>query len=410
LTDKLRKILVEYYRLELSRPDLLFSYLLRQTLKSPEKLEFLPKFMMWASINSFRPEDLEISMTAEGKVFESLLEKTAREVGKIAGELTIEDYSDVQELQKFAITLIDYALENQSVQKPEWLIYRKALLLKSLGQLDEAKNLLISFVRQKRSDFWAWHALAKVIEASDSALALALCIKACLTCKDLNFGVSVFEDLSRLAASQDEYQLAKWSAKQAFTIRSNNGWKIPQSLHELLNTSWYSDTENLANPQEKLLTIAADAEKIIWANYPKYNANYLGTFLTKKDKKMVKFGLLYRGEHQEIASPERGLLNNLSLSLGDPVVVIIDESGERTTIVFVEKRESGKNFDSMPRKTGKFHLKQGGFGFLDDIYVPHNLASQLQNEQIVNLVFVRKLNKKKNQWGLTAIAAIDELS
>jgi hypothetical protein len=361
-------------------------------------------------LSSFRTEDFETQTGDEGKVFESLLEKTAREVGKVAGELTIEDYFDVQELQSFAITLIDYALENKSVQKPEWLIYRKALLLKNLGKIDEAQDILVSFVRQKRSDFWAWHALAKVIETSDSALALALCTKACLACKDLNFGVSVFEDLSRLAVSQDEYQLAKWSAEQAFTIRSNNGWKVPQSLHNLLSASWYSHVNSLLDPQKKLLSIAAYAESIIWANYPKYNANYLGTFLTKNEKKMVKFGLLSHGEPQEIASPERGLLSNLSLSLGDPVTVIIDESQDRPTVVVVEKRESGKTFDSLPCKTGQFHLKPGGFGFLDNIYVPHDLASQLQDRQIVNLVFVKKLDKKKNRWGLTAIAAIDKLS
>jgi hypothetical protein len=408
--SKLKETLGEYYKLKLDRPDLLFSRLLSQTLRFPGDLKFLPKFMAWAGINSFRQEDLETSTGNDGQVFESLVEKTAREVGKISSELTIGDYSDIQELQSFAVTLIDYALESKSVQKPEWLIYRKALLLKNLGKLDEAQNLLISFVRQKRSEFWAWHALAKVIETSNSALALALCARACLTCKDLNFGVSVFEDLSRLAASQNEKQLAKWSAEQAFTIRNNNGWKIPQSLRHLLSTSWYSHTASLSNPQERLLRIADEAERIIWANCPKYNANYLGTFLNKNEKKMVKFGLLFDVEPQEIISPERGLLNNLNLAFGDPVVVTIDESRERQTVVVVEKRASGKIFDRLPCKTGQFHLKQGGFGFMDDIYIPHDLASQLKDGQLVSLAVVKKFDKKKNRWGLTAIAVLDELS
>lgn len=408
--NQIKEILVEYYRLNLDRPDLLFSLLLSQTLRFSGELKFLPKFMAWAGIDSFRREDLETSTGNNSQIFESLVEKVAREVGKVSSELTIEDYSDVHELQDFAILLIDYALESQSIQKPEWLIYRKALLLKSLGKVDEARRLLVSFVQQKRSDFWAWHALAKVIETSDATLALALCAKACLTCKDLKFGVGVFEDLSRLAASQHEKQLAKWSAEQAFTIRSNNGWRIPQSLHNLLSASWYSETDSLLDSQQKLLNIASDAERVIWANYPKYNANYLGTFLTKSQKKMVKFGLLSNGEPKEISSPERGLLNNLNLSFGEPVIVTIDESGERPTVVVVEKRPSGNTFDAMLCKTGQFQLKQGGFGFLDDIYVPHDLANQLKDGQIASLVFVKKLDKKKNRWGLTAIAALDGLS
>lgn len=411
VANQIKEILVEYYRLSLDRPDLLFSLLLSQTLRFSGELKFLPKFMAWAGIDSFRREDLEISTGNNSQIFESLVEKVVREVGKISSELTIEDYPDVYEIQGFAITLIDYALKIQNIQKPEWLIYRKALLLKSLGRMDEARNLLISFVQQKRSDFWAWHALAKVIETSDAALALALCAKACLTCKDTDFGVSVFEDLSRLAASQHEKQIAKWSAEQAFSIRSNNGWKIPQSLHNLLNASWYSQSESLLDPQKRLSSIAATAERFVWSNCPKYNANYLDTFLTKNQKKMAKFGLTSHGEPQEIISPERGLLNNLSLSLGDPVTVIIDESRDRLTVVVVEKRESGKAFDSMPCRTGQFRLKKDGYGFLDDeIYVPHDLASQLKDGQIASLVFVKKLNKKKNKWGLTAIATLDGLS
>lgn len=92
------------------------------------------------------------------------------------------------------------------------------------------------------------------------------------------------------------------------------------------------------------------------------------------------------------------------------MTVIIDESRDRPTVVVVEKRELGKTFDSMPYRTGQFRLKKDGFGFLDDIYVPHDLANQLKDGQIASLVFVKKLDKKKNRWGLTAIAAIDGLS
>lgn len=402
---KVREILGEYYGLDLDRPDLLFSLLLSQTLRFPGELKFLPRFMMWAGINSFRPEDLEVSTTDNGQVFESLLEKAARSVGKIAGQLTTRDYPNVQELQTFAVDLIDYAFQRGNVQKPEWLIYRKALLLKSLGKLDEAKSTLIPFVKKKHSDFWAWHALGKIMEHSSSALALSLYAKACLTCRDWNFGVGVFEDLSRLATSQGEKELAKWSAEKAFTIRGDNGWKIPDSLHNLFNT--HSHCGVLSNPQEKLSSIAGDAERILWEDCPKYDANYLGTFLNRNERRMIKFGLSHHGEPKEIVSPERRRLDSLSLSFGDPVTVTIDESGERLNVIAVEKRESGRIFDSLPFKTGQIHLKEGGFGFLDDIYVPPNLARQVQDEQMVTLAFVKKLDKRRNRQGLAAIAIVN---
>ncbi|MDX2256320.1 MAG: hypothetical protein NW214_12460 [Pseudanabaenaceae cyanobacterium bins.39] len=266
---------------------------------------------------------------------------------------------------------------------------------------------MTSFVQQKRSDYWTWHALAKVVEASDPKLSLALCAKACLTCKDENFGVNVFEDLSRLAHQQNEIQIAKWSAKQAFDIRNRNEWKIPQSLRNLINSDWYVHEESILDAKEALSHLAVDAEAIIWSQYPKYDANYLDTFLTPKGSKMVKFAIKSNGDAQEIASPERGILNNLALAFGDPVMVTIDESGDRPTVVAVKKRESGQPFDIMSRCSGQFKLKPAGFGFVGDVYVPHELACQLEDNQIVNFVTTKRFDKKKNKWSLNAIAILE---
>lgn len=401
--SKLREILTEYYKLKLNRPDLLFSRLLVQILRFPKQVNFLPKFIKWAGLDSFQAQDFQVSSGNDGKVYESLVEKTAREVGKIACELTVQDYSDLRELQNFAIKLIDFALSRTQVQKPEWLNYRKALLLHRLGRSLEAQKLLVSFVKQKRSDYWAWHALAKVVETSDPQLALALCAKACLTCRDENFGVSVFEDLGRIAANRGQSKVAKWATDRAFTIRNNNGWKIPQSLRNLLTASWYDRAENLSNWEQVLENIAADAEKVIWKSCPRFYANYLDKFSAKTGKVMVKFAV--NSSHtgaEEVVSPERGMLKNLNLRVGEPVTVTVDKNGDRLTVVAVEKRESGKLFDIMSCKSGRFSLHQNGFGFVDDVFIPHELACQLQNDQTVNVAVVKRFDKKKNKWGLAA--------
>ena len=160
--NQIKEILVEYYRLNLDRPDLLFSLLLSQTLRFSGELRFLPKFMMWAEIHSFRAEDLQTQTGNDGKVFESLVERAARITAKISRDLTLQDHSDESELKKvkdFSITLIEFALEQSEVQKSEWLHYYKALILHQLGRSEDSQKLLTSFVQQKRSDYWAWHAL-----------------------------------------------------------------------------------------------------------------------------------------------------------------------------------------------------------------------------------------------------------
>ncbi|MBD2488660.1 DUF7017 domain-containing protein [Aulosira sp. FACHB-615] len=357
-SEEIRQILRKYAALKLSRPDLLFSLLLAQTIRFPKELEFFPKFMQWAGIESFRIEDYRVEKQSD-KIFEPLIEKAARETGKIA-----QGWKGDSDLQEFSILLINNALLQAEVQKPEWLHYHKALLLKQLGRLEEAKTLLLSFIQVKRNEFWAWRALGKVVENSDTSLALALYAKACLTCNDLNFGVGVFEDLSRLAAHEGKISLAKWAADQAFTTRNQNQWKIPQSLRELLEADWYSQAKVIISAKEVLLDLAADAEKVIWVNCPRYSANFLGIFTTQSGKQMAKFGLLSNRCSQELASPARGLLNNVNLEIGEPVTVTVDETDEHRTVVLMEKRQSGIHFDQLERIYGIVDHHHEGKAFI----------------------------------------------
>jgi hypothetical protein len=117
-SDNLREILREYARLHVTRPDLLFSRLLSQVLQFPNKLNFLPLFMMWAGVNSFRAEDLQTQTGNDNRVYESLVEKAARTTGKISRDLSLQDYIDLEIVQNFAIALINFALEKAQVQTP----------------------------------------------------------------------------------------------------------------------------------------------------------------------------------------------------------------------------------------------------------------------------------------------------
>ncbi|NJL11087.1 MAG: hypothetical protein HC908_15480 [Calothrix sp. SM1_7_51] len=124
-SNSLRKILREYAKLDAARPDLLFSLLLSQVLQFPSELKFLPKFVMWAGVNSFREEDFQTQTGNDDRVFESLVEKVARITGKISRDLNLQDYSDFREVQNFAITLMDFAFENANVQSQSGFIIIK---------------------------------------------------------------------------------------------------------------------------------------------------------------------------------------------------------------------------------------------------------------------------------------------
>lgn len=404
----LRNILKDYAKLRLSRPDLLFSRLLSQVLQFPDELSFLPKFMIWAGTDSFRLEDFHEQSASDGKKYESLVEKTARTVGKISRNITVQEFPDIQEIQRFSIRLIDLAIEKASLQKPEWLQYHKALLLHNLGDSQSAQDTLLPFVRRKRTEYWAWEALADIVESDDPNKAIALYVKACLSCKDETFGVKVFEKLGYLAAQQNEISLSKWAANRAFQVRNKKDWSISPPLSNLLEEAWYVDESISMISEKALFQIASDAEIFIQARLPQYAANYLGSFTNKGGKNLAKFGTVIDGEPQELIGSSKHLLSRFTPVIGEPLTITVDAAGERLNIVAVNQRQLGKPFDSMHCITGEFRLHPKGYGFIDKVHIPHEIAQSIDDRCRVSVAVIKKLDKKKNQWGLSAVAVVNK--
>ena len=156
---RIRKLFRAYARLELRRPDLLFSLLVNRVVRLSEVPPFLPRFLWWAGIESFRAEDFQAQRDNEkGTVYPPLIEKVAFRTAKMICES--EAYG--REIKQFAVDLLGKALESGQIRKPIWLRYRRGLLLGDLGKAEEARASLLPVVRQKSSEYWAWRALAKV--------------------------------------------------------------------------------------------------------------------------------------------------------------------------------------------------------------------------------------------------------
>lgn len=359
---KLRLILREYARLGLQRPDLLFSMLLVQLLNCPTPASFLPGLMAWAGLGCFRPEDLCAQEGRDGRVYEPLIEKAARVTGKVALEL------EESGLKEHAILLLDKALSEGEIQKPEWLHYRKALLLGRLGRYKEAQELIFPFVRGKRGDFWAWQALAELEEPTDPKLALTLYAKAVTVSREPEFALKLFEEFSQMASRQGEIGLAKWAADHAVSVRRENSWRIPQSLKDLLSADWYSSGEDLENPQGMLERLAAGADSLLYSDCPRREATYLGNFASKNGRPMVRFAVRQGETSVELVSPAKGLMDPQAYKVGQPISVSVLEGVERSSIVEVRQRLDGGPFDCVPRKQGVVD-HQNGVKELTSIYL-----------------------------------------
>ena len=470
LSKKIRSCVRLYAKLALPRPDLLFSRIVFWAFFAPGTHEFLTKFLKWAGIDAFRPEDFQSDSTKDGRIYEPLVEKVARDSSKWSRDI------DESEIHEFLVSFIDMVLEQADVQEPQWLKYNKALLLQKLGRLNEAEELIIPVVREKHNEFWAWHALAKIRKTSNPATCLSLYAKACLCCKDTHYGVRFYEDLAQAFVSQDEPGLARWAVDQAVNIRKSQNWSLPQSLRNILESDWYNAASIPSNPKERLEQIAKSSSAVIYAECPWAIGNFLGIFKTKNGREHGKIAVQYQGLAIEIVCPLRDIPFVKDCEIGTALNVKIFEATDRIYPVEISLRSDGEKFDcvnhalgvidhqnsekklasiyisdfefcllsyrdfhwveTLPpgaaieiyytkfndrisayhaqkadfqespfitQVSGKISVKPKGFGFVDNVFVPPSLAQNYEDGEEVLFIAVKKINRKTNQLGWTAL-------
>lgn len=346
LSKKIRSCLILYSELNLPRPDLLFSRIVFWAFFAPGTHEFLTKFLKWAGIDAFQPEDFRSNSQKDGRIYEPLVEKVALKSSKWSRD------TDESKVHEFLVSFIDMVLERADVQRPQWLKYNKALLLQRLGKLNEAEELLIPVVREKHNEFWAWHALAKIKKVNNPATCLPLYAKACLCCKDSHYGVRVYEDLAQVAASQDEPGLARWAVDQAVDIRESQNWSLPQSLRNILKSDWYNAASIPSNTKERLEQIAKGSSSVIYADCPWVIGNFLGIFKAKNGREYGKIAIQNRESSIEIICPLRDIPFAEDYEIGTALNVKISEAGDRISLVEISLRSGGEKFDCVNHALG----------------------------------------------------------
>jgi hypothetical protein len=162
----------------------------------------------------------------------------------------------------------------------------------------------------------------------------------------------VNEDLARVAAAKGHAALARWSAGQAAEVHTGKRWRIPQSLRNLLEAPWYAAAPELADPGSELAAHAQGATRIIYDDCPRYDGTYLGTFVAKSGKPMIKVAVRRGNRSVELVSPVRGLTDGSDLKVGDAVTIGVVDDSERATIFEIRGRAAGARFDCLDEVTG----------------------------------------------------------
>ena len=366
-------------------------YEYRNLLRTFQKsLECIPKLVLLlfrCSNDLFTDEDKQPFVSENGES-PSLMLKFSR---KVAESWMVNE--SVRRLSIDEICLLFSRTRQEAYDKQQqiWLDYDEAKCLILAKRFDQARERALAVLRRKQKDGWAWATLAKTFREEDPGAAIVLFSKA-LFCADTDrFALSTLKDLAPLLAEQGFVNEASMCVKRAVKCYVENGWNIKSDLGQLMSRSWYHaevDLESLKPFLEKKAATALDflfgerEQSVAVVQNVHASGKGFHAYINRKQSISVRLGL-YRSKKP----PDPGDYVRLTLSKEDQSVIVAEPC-------------EPVDLDDVGYQEGTLNVKDKGFGFVEDTYVPKALAQQAMDGQSVRVLRILDFDKtkKRNSW------------
>jgi tetratricopeptide (TPR) repeat protein len=363
-TQQATSLILEYVALEqecIEKPSLLHSLMVGQMARFAEFNPVHVPCLRACGGDAFRDEDFERYQPPGGnKDFDGLVEKVLRSVYHAVNEWTPSSVRSVaandtalrmtQDDAQWAAALFGRYYERFPNQ--EWFPYYYGKLLLKTDQPSAAREHIVSVVRRKRNEFWAWDNLADTYGEGHEEEKID-CLCRALTCRvqDRSFLVNVHTSLVPLLRKTGLYREARTELDLAIQIRSQKQWSL-RSLCGYLAEDWYQQTEPLPSNEALYSKRGPRADLLLYDSEDWKTAVITGATQASKGRETLVFvGYMVGNELKEVPVRERDFPGIAELDKGSPVSVIIDEGRGRDVVVCLKQRE-GSEWDAIPSQVG----------------------------------------------------------
>jgi len=348
-----------YARQPAIRPDNPLSNILREVSKVAAHLPPFPGFVRWAGIDGLALEDWQYQQR-DGGTFRPVAIAVARGLAKWVKAHRDAEQADIALAHEWLERIRPVARGDDAL----WIDWDRALMLRRLGEHQQAAETLSCVLKAKRGEFWVWAEAARLYADEQPHLAQACYCRALQCGAEGKFTVNVHRELAALLADQQEYAQASSEVAQAIEIRQQEGWSVDPPLQQLIDSAWYDPTsEGIEDPKAFYARHSQDALVLCFDQVEAKAATYLGLLIPHapkdpppcwKARPLPRFAILdERGQAMSLVGPG---LRHLKYEVGAPVTVVIGKQhGDgRDTIVQVASRPDGRPWD----------CPEGGRGFV----------------------------------------------
>ncbi len=373
------------------------SVLLKSILKHQGEIQTLALVSTLSDVTNLQLGDFESEIIDIGKTVPSLAERLFIAIAKNWGMIMDSD-KDFQDYEKVCAFIQRLDKFSDEYPKMAYLIYYRAVLRLKLGMCEEARILLIPFVKKKQTEFWVWEVLSQTFPNDiDTQIA---CLSKALLCKTSdNFLVKIRQKMAELLIFKQDWNAAYTEVLAIISIRNLNNWQISTQIFNWKNMAMthnaiaYTNNNNFYKKNiviaENIVSCSIKTIGVVWKiNSEKKTAQF---FVNEK---------VYGGFNYENAKIMVGVGNLLSLSLNEI-------KGADSTYFQVKSVEicNGEAPESL-RKVFTGILKiVGKAGFVEDMFIEEKLIVNTKCK--VSGIAVRAFDGKKLNWGWKAISLIE---
>lgn len=394
------ELLREYARLTIEKPDLLHSCMLKAALHQAEHYDKLIEFILWWNPDYLRPEDYETEKDDQGNEYPSLYVRMIRAIGK-----SLKKRNELKsDIRTKLLSLFEAAIKQ--CPDEEWFPYYHGQLLIRAGNRDQAHKELMSLIKLKQRNFWAWDLLAHLAESPEDQCA---CLCKALLCRvpDEGFLVNVHLELGECLQQLGMPEDARREVECVLRIRREKGWNISRDVQQLAGKLQASQDPAAGQPNEVLYhRYEHRAMELLFGDEPSVLGvvtrvnKQKGLSCIQFGKERTDFTLAYHDKFPEVASlREEGHVFSMKL--------IHDEGKQRYFLLTLVSSQETPNSTFYKTIEGTVRKSESqSFAFLGDIFIAPPLVSthHLENGQSIKANAIREWNDRKNTFSWRVIA------
>lgn len=343
-----KKLLMQYLGLNVEKPSLLHSQILKLAIEINEIK--LYKFLELWNIQYFREDDFkQVSIENHNSNYNSLVQKVLSKL--------IDDKDVIND--KIILGKYLYLINNviDKANNDIFAVRIRGFINLYLNNINEAEQDLLYVLKNKIHDFWVWSDLGLIfLKKNEIMKTLACYCKSLLLISNdrLEFSLGIRKKLIEILLELKLYNEAKYETNFVYNICKEHNYKTDNNIVKLMNSDWFINAIELKDNKKFYIEHSKDAEKELYKQLNKIEGILGNKFENKSNK--ICYNIYYKDNDNKINSYtiKNNMVNIQCKEEGTPIYVYMDYNKltNKDEIYGIEERESGDKFDIIDRQVG----------------------------------------------------------